>query len=165
MDPDIRLLSEDDSLEELTAMLHRAYVGLGAMGLNYTAVDQGVERTRERCEGGACFVAVANGKLVGTIKLDPPDPDEYIPEYRKPEVGSISQFGVEPDWQGSGLGQRLLKAALEQAHEWGLQAVALDTAIPARHLVSLYKGWGFEIVDEIQWPGKVYRSYVMRREM
>jgi hypothetical protein len=30
----------NDSFEELTGLLHRAYASLGAMGFNYTAVDQ-----------------------------------------------------------------------------------------------------------------------------
>ena len=39
-DIEIRQFGPDDSIEELTALLHRAYARLGSMGLNYTAVDQ-----------------------------------------------------------------------------------------------------------------------------
>ena len=65
--PLIRTLQPSDSLHELTALLHRAYARLGAMGLNYTAVDQSPEITAKRIAGGQCFVAEIEGKLAGTI--------------------------------------------------------------------------------------------------
>src|SRR3981081_3430984 len=48
----IRDLRADDSLEELTVMIHAAYKALGDLGLNYTAVDQDVAVTRARIESG-----------------------------------------------------------------------------------------------------------------
>ena len=44
----IRALGPHDSIEELTALLHRSYAALGAMGLNYTAVDQTADVGRGR---------------------------------------------------------------------------------------------------------------------
>jgi hypothetical protein len=69
---DIRPWAEADSLVELTALLHRAYARLAAMGLNYTAVDQTVEMTERFMRWGTCFVAVRGGELVGTILVRPP---------------------------------------------------------------------------------------------
>lgn len=64
----IRPLNESDSLEELTKLLHRAYKPLGDAGMNFTAVDQSVEKTRERASLGVCFVACLNvGEIVGTV--------------------------------------------------------------------------------------------------
>ena len=65
----VRPFAASDSLDALTALLHRAYARLGAMGLNFTAVDQSVEMTRRRVESGQCFVAEANGALVGTVTV------------------------------------------------------------------------------------------------
>jgi hypothetical protein len=65
----VRRLATADSLEALTALLHRAYAPLGAMGLNYTAVDQTVEVTRKRCAAGTCFVAVDGERIVGTVAV------------------------------------------------------------------------------------------------
>ena len=48
----IRPIEPGDDVAALTDMLHRAYAVLGAMGLNYTAVDQTCEVTRERLAGG-----------------------------------------------------------------------------------------------------------------
>lgn len=46
---------DDADAEELTGLLHRAYAELGAQGLNFTAVDQDVEVTRERAAGGGSW--------------------------------------------------------------------------------------------------------------
>ena len=55
----IRPIRPDDNMEQsATALLHRADADLGAMGLNYTAVDQSAEVTRLRIAGGRGFVAI-----------------------------------------------------------------------------------------------------------
>jgi hypothetical protein len=67
-------------MEELTALLHRAYADLGAMGLNYTAVDQSAEVTRLRIAGGRGFVAIDRaGRIVGTIVFYPPHRSDRSP--------------------------------------------------------------------------------------
>ncbi len=50
-------------------MVHRAFSRLGRMGLNCTCVDQSVAVTRERIKKNACYVAVCDGRLVGTFTL------------------------------------------------------------------------------------------------
>ena len=47
-----------DSLDELTRMLHRAFVRFGGMGLNCTDVDQPLSVTRACATRGACYVSV-----------------------------------------------------------------------------------------------------------
>jgi hypothetical protein len=71
-DTQIRLLDEHDSLGELTALLHRAYGELGAMGFRYKAVDQNVSLTRTRIANGECYVAIRDQEIVGTAVLLPP---------------------------------------------------------------------------------------------
>lgn len=52
--PHIVLFTDSDSIAELNSLLHRAYVHLGAMGRNYTAVDQTPEGTENRIRDGKC---------------------------------------------------------------------------------------------------------------
>lgn len=164
MDFEIRRFREGDSVEELTALLHRAYRRLGEAGWNYTAVDQRPDRTAERIRGAVCLVAELDGRWVGTISISPPDAgEEVVALYREPGVGAIHQFGVDPDWQGKGIGRALHDAALEVARVLGLTSVALDKAVPAVELVRLYESWGYRKVEEFQWPGKSYRSCVLQR--
>lgn len=99
----IRPLAEGDSIEALTALLHRAYAGLAALGFNYTAVDQTAKVIRSRIRDGQCFVAELDGTIVGTIMFYPPGKGGGCRWYNNPEVAKIGQFGVEPHLQGRGL--------------------------------------------------------------
>jgi hypothetical protein len=70
-DLQIRLIRPNDSFEELTELLHRAYASLGATGFNYTAVDQNVATTRERTANQECYLAFLDERLAGTFVLGP----------------------------------------------------------------------------------------------
>ncbi len=166
----LRPLAPTDSLEAITALLHRAYASLAAMGLNYTAVDQSVDVTRRRFARGQGFVledGERGGAMVGTIVANggyDPNDDPWArasPWYYRADVAHFHQFAVDPALQGAGWGKRLIAACEAWAMQRGMRAMALDTAVPARHLRAAYAGLGYRDVDEVQWPGKVYRSVVM----
>ena len=161
----IRRLQSTDSLEQLTGLPHRGYAQLGAMGLNYTAVDQTVEVTAERIQGGHCFVALWSGELAGTVLGKPQDLESPCEYFRRPRVASLRQLAVEPSLQGKGVGRALIAACERWARESGFAELALDTAEPASHLVALYARLGFERVEAFQWPGKCYRSVVMSNRL
>ena len=162
-EPQLRPLAPGDSIVELTALLHRAYARLGEMGLNYTAVDQPPEVTAKRLGGGTCFVATQGGRLVGTILVHPTYASNDCEWFTRPGVACIHQFAVDPSLQGGGVGRRLLQRAEDWARDEGFAEVAMDTAEPATHLVAFYARLGYESVDTVQWPGKVYRSVVLRK--
>ncbi len=161
----IRPIEPDDSLEELTTLLHRAYAELGQMGFNYTAVDQSPAITAERVLKGQCFVAVEASKLVGTITVTPPRLESACEHFRRAEVAALNQFAVAPENQSLGLGSRLLEYAESWARSHRYGAVAIDTAEPASHLVSFYARRGYIHVGWVQWTGKRYRSVVMSKEL
>ena len=161
----IRRLNESDSLTELTALLHRAYARLAAMGLNYTAVDQSEQVTAQRIQGGICFVAEQADRLIGTLVLTEPNPQSFCAYFQRPQTPSVHQFAVDPQAQDSGLGKSLLQAAEAWALSQGFSELALDTAEPATHLIALYRKWGYEIVDHVQWPEKTYCSVVMSKQL
>ncbi|MFT4246874.1 MAG: GNAT family N-acetyltransferase [Pseudomonas sp.] len=161
----IRSIEPADSLESITILLHRAYARLGAMGLNYTAVDQTPAMTSERMNGGHCFVAHWDGQLAGTVLVKPPDPTSECEYFVRDSVASLRQFAVDPDLQGRGIGHALVEACENWACQSGHRELALDTAEPAIHLVNLYQGMGFAHVGFVQWPGKSYRSVVMSKSL
>lgn len=110
--PDIRQIGPTDSVEELAELLHRAYAPLGKMGLNYTAIDQSLGTTIERINAGFCLVATEEGRLIGTIVVEPTGKkDAECPYFAKPGVASAHQMAVAPDRQRRGIGTRLLEAA------------------------------------------------------
>ncbi|WP_321821057.1 MULTISPECIES: GNAT family N-acetyltransferase [unclassified Burkholderia] len=153
-----------DSYTQLTALLHRAFARLGAMGLNCTCVDQAEEVTRRRAEAGECHVAVSGGRVVGTMTR-PPDTDPASPcsLYRRDGVASVRQVAVDPGWQGGGIGATLLAFAGQWAALRGYSLLALDTPHPASHLLAFYRAQGFDVVDIVRFAGKRYDSAILCR--
>jgi len=161
----IRPLQPGDSLIDLTHLLHRAYARLGAMGLNYTAVDQTPAVTAQRIAGGQCYVAEVNGKLAGSIVVKPTYAQSDCAYFTRPGVAAAHQFAVDPDIQGQGLGRALLQACEAWARDQGFRELAMDTAEQAAHLIKLYAGLGYAHAGFVQWPGKVYRSVVLSKAL
>ena len=160
---DVRLLRDTDSLEELTALLHAAYAGLRALGFNYTAVDQSVDVTRKRVTGGECYLALDDGRLVGTILFR--RRPRGCAWYEQPHVAAIHQFGVLPGEQRRGIGLQLMRLSETRACETGATEIALDTAEGAMHLVDWYKRMGYRQVAIEQWRGKTYRSLILSKPL
>lgn len=161
----VRPLRRQDSIEELTSVLHRSYAALAGMGLNYTAANQTADTTRRRVEHGQCFVAVDGTRLVGTILVNSVVPNPLGDCYGRPHVASIHQFGVAPEFQGRGLGSLLLTQAEAWVKKLGFAEVALDAAESAPQLVAFYVRRGYRSVGRIQWSGKSYRSIIMSKEL
>lgn len=161
----IRRLETSDSLEELTEILHRAYKRLADQGFNYTAVDQPVEVTRRRIDGCECFVAVQNGKLVGTVNLDLRLKHSHPWAEGRTDVAFASQLAVEPELRKTGLGSCLMDVAENRAREAGFSYVVGDTSEGAHELIKFYSRRGYEIVEHIQRRGKNYRSVVLAKKL
>jgi GNAT superfamily N-acetyltransferase len=152
-----------DSFDELTLMLHRSFARLGGMGLNCTCVDQSSLVTKARAMGGDCYVAVCNGRLVGTMTLYAQDCDSACALYQRDDTASIRQFGVDPAYQSRGIGKSLLAYADHWAAIRGYAELALDTPQPAAHLIAFYRGQGFRITDFVRFAGKQYDSAILSK--
>jgi GNAT superfamily N-acetyltransferase len=161
----IRRIVPTDSLTTMTELLHSAYARLGAMGFNYTAVDQTEEITRNRIAGGTCLVAIDGGVLIGTIMFYDPGRSKGCPWYEQPEVAIIGQFGVRPDRQGRGIGTSLLREAEMLGISRGATELALDTSEGADHLIAWYQRKGFRFIEHAQWKGKKYRGVIMSKKL
>jgi len=161
----VRRLNEEDDLEELTRLLHRAYAQLAAMGLQFVATRQDVETTRARISGAECYVAVARGKIVGTITFRDCARTGSCAWYDRPDVASFGQFGVEPNLQGQGIGSTLIACVEDRAHSIGAEEIALDTAEPAKHLIDFYARHGYRIVDRVKWEEVNYSSVIMSKSL
>lgn len=160
----IRLLTPADSLEDLTSLLHRSYQRLVDMGFNYTAADQSVEVTRERIDGNECYVAVMDGRIVGTglLILDRPGKPAWASQEG---VAYAGQLGVEPAFRHLGIGSALMDTIEDRARDLGYRAIGGDTSEGADYLIRFYTGRGYEIVDYHQWGRKTYRSVVLAKRL
>jgi GNAT superfamily N-acetyltransferase len=159
----IRRLTEHDSLDDLTELLHRAYAQLADMGLKFVATYQDVEVTRKRIAKGICLVAVLDDQIVGTITFYPKEIGKPTPWMERPDVAVIGQMGVEPSLQGQGIASMLMQAAEDCARDNGAAELALDTAEPATHLIAWYTRLGYRFIEYMQWDVTNYRSVVMSK--
>jgi GNAT superfamily N-acetyltransferase len=161
----IRLIDEHDSIPELTALLHRSYASLAAMGLRYTATHQSDDVTRKRIAGAECYLAFNGDTLCGTITFRSAAATSGTPWYDRPDVASCGQFCVDPNLQSKGLGLRLIQLAEARAIATGAKEFALDTAEPAHHLIGWYTRLGFRFIEHTQWRDTNYRSVVLSKTL
>lgn len=167
----IRLLEPEDSLAHLTGMLHRAYKQHMERGIQALAAFQPEEVTRRRVSDGECFVALYMGRIVGTIMFKTPEQTARawpsVPWFDRPEggVASFSQFAVEPEHQGKGIGMELLKRAEERAAAVNAAELALSTPGPAEWLVAMYQRHGYREVARWHWNETNYDSLIMSKKV
>ena len=81
---EMRLLSETDSIETLTDLIHRSYWQLAELVFRYWATHQSVEDTEKRISKGECYVTTEKGVIIGTITLNFPDQTYSHPWYDQP---------------------------------------------------------------------------------
>jgi len=83
-------------------------------------------------------VAVADGEVVGGVRLGHPEPG----------VAKLGRFGVRETITGEGIGSRLLAAAEDVARERGDERVRSTTPEAHPFLVEFYRSREYEAVDD-----------------
>jgi GNAT superfamily N-acetyltransferase len=170
----VRRLAPTDSISELTRLLHRAYAEQIKMGLRPLAGRQDDDTTRARVFAGECYVAVhhipldkqnTRHHIVGTILFHEVEDAKGPPWFERPNVASFSQFAVDPDYQGMGLGQMLLGVVEERARETGAEHLALSMAEPDTALMKFYTKRGYTFVEHWQWPYTNYKSAILSKPL
>lgn len=161
----IRLVESDDSMEEITNLLHRAYARLAAMDLKFVATYQDIETTAHRFSLGEGYVALIDREIVGTISLKLPGTGIGCEWYLRKDVSIFNQFAVEPEFQNRGLGGRMLDFVERRAKSLGASEIALDTAEGATHLIAYYAKRGYREVGRADWGATNYVSVVMSKPL
>jgi putative acetyltransferase len=89
------------------------------------------------CKGGAFFLCLVNGDIVGTSAV----------KYLNPDVCEIKRLYVRKDYRGRGIGFGLFQKALEYAGD-NFKHVKLKTDSSLKKAISIYLKSGFSIVKE-----------------
>ncbi len=168
----VRLLSPEDPIPEITRLLHRAYAGQVAMGLAPLAGRQDDATTKKRCTSGECYLAVLDDpshprgeRIVGIILFHEVEDDKGPPWFQNKFVDSFSQFAVDPDVQGKGIGRLLLEKCERRAKEAGATELACSMAEPDRDLLQFYLKRGYRFIEHWQWPYTNYRSAILSKTL
>ena len=149
-----------DSYDALTALLHRAFAPLGALGFNCPGVDQPASATRERVLAGECFVALGNAHLVATMTMRSHDPDSRCDPYRSRHVQRSANW---PSIPSGGSRHRPFAARVRATAGRRARAthLALDAPYAAVRLIDFYRREGFQPVDVMRFPGHNYDSTIL----
>jgi GNAT superfamily N-acetyltransferase len=161
----IRPYHPDDSIPEITALLHRAYAKPAGQGVRFWASRQDDAVTESRLKSGTSFLAIQDGKIVGTISVYGPNRDSGAEFYRRDDVNYFGQFGVDPALQGTGLGKRLYLTVEEHCRRNGVRFLACDTCENATELIAMYRRWGFKQAGQTKWEVVDFKSIILAKEL
>lgn len=161
----VRRLAPDDSMAEMTDLLHRAYAELREMGLHYVASHQDEARTRARAANGECYVGVLDGRLIATVTFTPAGRTAGCRWYDRGDVASFSQLAVDLQWQRRGIGAALVRLSEERARCTGAAEISLDTSEKAYDLRTWYRRQGYRFVQTTRWSEVNYRSVIMSKRL
>ncbi|MFC1475320.1 GNAT family N-acetyltransferase [Candidatus Zixiibacteriota bacterium] len=161
----IRKFSNNDSLDELTDLLHRSYKILADMNLNYVATYQPVETTKKRINDGICFIIEIDKQLIGTATYYPPGIAHACQQFNLKETAWIGQMGILPECQKKGLGTKLFEYIEQMAAENNVKYIGLDTSEKAVHLIDWYKKLGYKFDRYIDWEVTNYRSVILIKKL
>jgi uncharacterized protein len=157
--PEIRLAKSKD-VQAIRQLVNSAYSELAEMGLNFTGTYQDEQITIDRMRNAEVYLLHRGGELVASMNLSIKERDDH-----HDRCVYIHQLAVRPDCKRQGIGSILIKLAENRALCAGIEKLCLDTAVPAKHLVSMYLHRGFVPIKEVQWDGKTYRSYIMEKRI
>ena len=163
----------DDSISEITSLLHRAYAPQVAMGLKPLAGRQDDGVTTDRIANSECYLTLLRPsragptphRLVGVILLQEIEKAQFPSFFLRPDVAHFAQFAVDPDLQGRGIGKLQLDVVEARARELGSRHLALSMAEPDAALRAFYERRGFVFVEHWQWPYTNYRSCILSKAL
>lgn len=161
----IRKLSAEDDLEKLTELLHHSYKKLLDQGFRFLASHQDVATTKNRIDKGEGYVAEVEGKVIGTVTYYAPHLPNRYDWYNRQDVAFYGQFAVEPEYQNSGIGGKLIDFVEKLAVRDEAKEIAVDTAEGATELINYYKKRGYRFVGYTQWSVTNYRSVVLSKNL
>lgn len=101
--------------------------------------------------GGRIFFATAGGRCVGCCALIRIADQEF----------EVAKMAVEPSYQRTGIGRRLLVAAIEEGRNAGAHRLYLETNHVLTPAIRLYESLGFKHID----PSRIIPSQYARADV
>ncbi len=141
-----------EELEEVGALVVEAYVADGLIDPEHEYVDE-LRAARDRAQHAHVLVAVdpvgAAGAVLGTVTLA--EPGSPYAEIAAEHEAEIRMLAVHPGARGRGVGELLVRAAMDLARARGARTLALTTIDTMRHAQRLYERLGLVRAPERDW--------------
>ncbi|MBS7210344.1 MAG: GNAT family N-acetyltransferase [Lachnospiraceae bacterium] len=145
------------TLDRIQMLLSKSHSENISKGLVYATATQTPERLKQKIGDGICFVAVENGKLVGTATVCQKKIDYW---YYTGTVALIKLVAVDPDNKHSGIGTQLIETCINYAKENGIKVVVTDSAEENAVFGKLAKRCGFKVIDYCKYKANNFVSTV-----
>lgn len=133
------LLADEAGLIDLVRVLFREY----ADGLGVDLCFQNFDKELAELPGdyaaprGILLMARVDGKVAGCCALRPRSSNEH------PKSAEMKRLYVQPQFRGTGLGQKLVDELLTRARSLGYESILLDTLPSMGEAQDLYQKLGF----------------------
>lgn len=160
-----RLINHNDSLEELTIVINKAYSIYSKDDIQFMGVNQDYNTTKKRTRNALCFVAIFDNKLIGTITFKPTYACKGSNWFNKPFVSKFNQLAVLPEYQTKGIGGKLINLVETIAQKTFAKELALDTSEKATELIAYYNRRGYRYIENIKWKKRNYQSVVLSKKL
>lgn len=149
MSPDILIRArEPEDVNDVAELLNQPQAVWGTLQLPFTGVAERAKKMAALPPGHTNFVAVIEGKVIGTLGLNRLDG-------RRSHAGTIG-MAVHDAYAGRGAGTALMAAAVDHADRWlGLRRLELFVYPDNARAIALYERFGFEREG-------LYRDYAWR---
>ncbi|TDV63363.1 GNAT family N-acetyltransferase [Pseudomonas sp. LP_7_YM] len=136
-------------IEGVNALYSDPEVCRQVLQMPYQSAEVWRKRLAASDERAVKLVALHEGEVIGNIGL------EQYSRIRQRHVGSIG-MGIAVQWQGRGVGSKLMAAVLEVADNWmNLHRVELTVFSDNEAALGLYRKFGFETEGRL-------RNYAVR---
>lgn len=128
MDEEIEIVPIGDrfSWDIIHDILYSAHESNRKNGVFMKTAELSGDELKERVgNNGQCFVAVVNGKAVGTASVKIVNRNKW---YHKGSIGYLMLSGIYPEYKGLGIFSKLDEARYDFCKKAGVNAVEFDTA-------------------------------------
>ncbi|MBX9245549.1 GNAT family N-acetyltransferase [Actinotalea ferrariae] len=139
----------DHELPAVAELVARAYVVDGLITPDHEYVEE-LRAAADRAARATVLVALdPDGTVAGTVTLAVP-PSPYA-EIATDGEAEIRMLAVDPGARGRGLGEVLMRAAIDEARDTGARTLVLTTIDTMRSAHRLYERLGLVRAPERDW--------------
>lgn len=161
----IKIIIKPDYItwEEITEVIHQAFIEKKEKGMNYLGSYQTVEITKKRVGDGICLVALLNKKVVGTMTVKFFKPTRKGKKWHNETMYAYaSQDAVLPEYKGLGIGRKLQNKRIEICQENNVDELLMHTSTYAQDILNWWKRQGAQKIELISGTATNYYSIRMR---